>query len=217
MRSVSRLRSWLLWCVLVAGVLHVVGDFQARLKERASRRPRSVGAEAAGVPEAARASQDATQPTTSPPATLEPAGAVPPVGSAADVAANEAVMLPTPGVTEAADQQAPHASAAGPPEQARMPTAGRGGTVAKAAEAEPARVGRQESWAAIRRELVAHGVGDYRLETRGGVGKVRFSCSVPSAKNRFVSRRFEATGDDDLAVVQEVLRQIAAWQAEAEK
>jgi len=64
---------------------------------------------------------------------------------------------------------------------------------------------------------VARGVAEYRLETRGGVGKVKFSCSVPSEKNRFVSRRFEAAGDDDLTVVREVLRQIAEWQAESER
>jgi hypothetical protein len=56
--------------------------------------------------------------------------------------------------------------------------------------------------------LSSHGVKWQRLETWGDQGEWKFSCSIPSRQNAFISRTYEGRATDSLAAVRAVLAQI---------
>ncbi|GEM_PF-2375659 len=68
------------------------------------------------------------------------------------------------------------------------------------------------TWEQARRSLDELGVTQFRLERIGDGNGYRFSCAVPVSEGSRALRRFEATADDDLAAVAQVLSDIASWQ-----
>lgn len=85
-----------------------------------------------------------------------------------------------------------------------------------ASKSSPARVAASAAstltWHAAREELSRAGVIQFRLETWSAGREYRFSCSVPSGDNPYVSREFEARADSDMGAVAAVLEQIRQWQ-----
>lgn len=71
--------------------------------------------------------------------------------------------------------------------------------------ASGARVASYEQAQAI---LAARGVKWQRLETWGEAGEWKFSCSIPSRQNAFISRTYEGRATDYLSAVRAVLNQI---------
>jgi hypothetical protein len=72
---------------------------------------------------------------------------------------------------------------------------------------------RSLTWHAAREELSRAGVTQFRLETWDAGRGYRFSCSVPSADNPYVSREFESRAASDMGAVAAVLEQIRQWQS----
>jgi hypothetical protein len=73
--------------------------------------------------------------------------------------------------------------------------------------AYPLASGSQASFESLRTRLQARAISWWRLET-AEPGAFKFSCSVPSAQNRAVSRTYEATGASEAAAIQATLDQI---------
>jgi hypothetical protein len=67
------------------------------------------------------------------------------------------------------------------------------------------------TWEHARRSLDELGVTQFRLERLGDGEGYRFSCALPVSEGSRAMRRFEATADDDLAAVAQVLNDVASW------
>jgi hypothetical protein len=133
----------------------------------------------------------ATALTSTPPVPMKPLEATGQSPSLGALAANTRARVDVPGKSDGSPFAPSHTA---PVKQAQWSTAGDTGTAASF------------TWEQAKSQLRARGVTSYQLEQRDG--QWTFRCSLPNPSNPALSRTLEASANDDLTAVRQVLESL---------